>query len=439
MAQAQAPSSGSATALSPAAKKLRHIINSKLPVPHEDEAINDILKVTKACSKEELAALSLQPPNVPVLDLAKFHEHQPLTTRLEAIQAFISSFQYNHSTGYNYNVGKKRPLPAILTTAAGILVHPLPIKCIEAVFLGILLTQGWTQLQRIPLGFKSRGGDGQVYRHIVLAVCDASSGLYGAVGISRCRQLMDKPLKHPSLAALVGEYQQAYRHVHHELMKVRVGLPVEHDVTWTGPVCWRCCTVNTQRRSWQEAADMLNKHATAAVQLQEQFRVLTTSSSSPSSSNSVPQSPRNVAVVGPHVTRPHSAVRVRCSTPSQPQSDQHLPVLDSPRGRQRNSTWRSPAASQCSSLGSTAHKSPCRSNCSSPHLTKSPPVSKSACSMAAAADEASGFQGAHGRACQEGTRLLHFQGVNSSCDCESSGDANDSDSEVNMLQVLLRK
>jgi len=202
---------------------------------------------------------------------------------------------------------------------------------------------------------------------------------------------------------------------------------------------FRCCTVNTQRRSWQEAADMLNKHATAAVQLQEQFRVLTTSSSSPSSSNSVPQSPRNVAVVGPHVTRPHSAVRVRCSTPSQPQSDQHLPVLDSPRGRQRNSTWRSPAASQCSSLGSTAHKSPCRSNCSSPHLTKSPPVSKSACSMAAAADEASGFQGAHGRACQEGTRLLHFQGVNSSCDCESSGDANDSDSEVNMLQVLLRK
>lgn len=50
----------------------------------------------------------------------------------------------------------------------------------------------------------------QVYRHIVLAVCDASSGLYGAVGISRCRQLMDKPLKHPSLAALVGDYQQAY-------------------------------------------------------------------------------------------------------------------------------------------------------------------------------------------------------------------------------------
>lgn len=44
------------------------------------------LKVIKACSKEDLAALSLQPPGVPVLDLAKCHEHQTLATRLEAIQ-----------------------------------------------------------------------------------------------------------------------------------------------------------------------------------------------------------------------------------------------------------------------------------------------------------------------------------------------------------------
>jgi len=63
------------------------------------------------------------------------------------MQAFISSFQYNHSTGYNYNVGKKRPLPAILTTAAGILVHPLPIKCIGGweVWTWVQLYQASTQ------------------------------------------------------------------------------------------------------------------------------------------------------------------------------------------------------------------------------------------------------------------------------------------------------
>lgn len=29
------------------------------------------------------------------------------------------------------------------------------------------------------------------------------------------------------------------RHMGHELLKVRVGLPVEHDPSWMGPVCWR--------------------------------------------------------------------------------------------------------------------------------------------------------------------------------------------------------
>lgn len=42
----------------------------------------------------------------------------------------------------------------------------------EAVFLGMLLTQGWTQLQRLPLGFKSRGSDGKVSLcGCVAAVC----------------------------------------------------------------------------------------------------------------------------------------------------------------------------------------------------------------------------------------------------------------------------
>jgi hypothetical protein len=52
----------------------------------------------------------------------------------------------------------------------------------------------------------------QVYRHIVLAVHDPSSGLYGALGISRRGNLMYKPLVFSSLAALLADYQEAYRH-----------------------------------------------------------------------------------------------------------------------------------------------------------------------------------------------------------------------------------
>ena len=81
--------------------------------------------------------------------------------------------QYNHTSAYYYNVSKKRPLPAILATAASILREPLPIKCIEAVFLGMLLTQGWEdgQLQRIPVGFKSMAANGQVCAKHASAAC----------------------------------------------------------------------------------------------------------------------------------------------------------------------------------------------------------------------------------------------------------------------------
>jgi hypothetical protein len=67
---------------------------------------------------------------VPALCLARCAAHQPLSTRLEAVQSFISSFQYNACTGCNYNCAKQRPLHAILATAAGILTQSLPIKCI---------------------------------------------------------------------------------------------------------------------------------------------------------------------------------------------------------------------------------------------------------------------------------------------------------------------
>ena len=83
--------------------------------------------------------------------------------RLEAVQRVISGLQYNHTGAYYFNVSKQRPYARIMDTAREILRDGLPIKCIEAVFLGMYLTCGWEELERIPVGFKSRAG-GQVYR-----------------------------------------------------------------------------------------------------------------------------------------------------------------------------------------------------------------------------------------------------------------------------------
>ena len=58
---------------------------------------------------------------------------------------------------------KDRPFSRIMDTAREVLREALPIKCIEAVFLGALLTAGWEGVHRMPLRFKSMV-NGQTYK-----------------------------------------------------------------------------------------------------------------------------------------------------------------------------------------------------------------------------------------------------------------------------------
>lgn len=105
-------------------------------------------------SADELRSAGLLAP--PISSLPNAVYHLPPAARLAGIQDFISSFTYNYISGYHYNVRKQRPFSQIMKTAKQIIHEGLPIKCIEACFLGAFLTcrcQGWA---RYPLGFKSR-------------------------------------------------------------------------------------------------------------------------------------------------------------------------------------------------------------------------------------------------------------------------------------------
>ena len=75
-------------------------------------------------------------------------------------------------------------------TAKEMIKESLPIKCLEAVILGIYLTNGVPGLERYPLSFRSVFGS-NVHRHVVLVV--SWNGLYGALGMSRREDLMYKP------------------------------------------------------------------------------------------------------------------------------------------------------------------------------------------------------------------------------------------------------
>ncbi len=146
-----------------------------------------------------------------------------------------------------------RPFSRIMETARDCLKEALPIKCIEAVFLGTLLTAGWEGIQRLPLRFKSsvkssgkddddddgkkedgsakRGGEGatvkgggaEVHRHIVLVIHQPAMQLWGALGISRREELMFKDLTFTSLSELVADYKAGYEKWGHELLKARIG------------------------------------------------------------------------------------------------------------------------------------------------------------------------------------------------------------------------
>ena len=73
-------------------------------------------------------------------------------------------------------------------------------------------------------------------RHIVLAVRHPETGRWGAIGLSRRAELMDKPLIFSSLADLLAAYVASYRQWWHTVLRLRIGLPVPHDVMYDGQV-----------------------------------------------------------------------------------------------------------------------------------------------------------------------------------------------------------
>ena len=118
----------------------------------------------------------------------------------------------------------------------------LPIKCLEAVVFAVYHTCGFDihGLQRFSISFLSRC-DHKEYRHIVLAV--NYQGRFGAVGISRKKDLMDKELVYNSVYDLVREYRMQYQNIGHELVRIHLSDPFGNDIFSQEKVNWRTQTI----------------------------------------------------------------------------------------------------------------------------------------------------------------------------------------------------
>ena len=129
--------------------------------------------------------------------------------------------------------------------AKEIIQAAMPIQCVEATFLAIYLSSILTQVDRIPLSFKSRligTTSRSVFRHIVLVV--RYQNKFGALGISRRSSLMWKDVRFDSLYELIMEFRDSYRMVSHELLAIYLGLPIPHDLSIDAPVKWKAVRVS---------------------------------------------------------------------------------------------------------------------------------------------------------------------------------------------------
>lgn len=149
-----------------------------------------------------------------------------------------------------------------------IIYNPQPIKCVEAVFLALYLTAGISDAERISLGFKSEL-HGQIHQHIVLLVRHNSK--YGAFGISRQHNLMNKDFNFESISSIVDDYRKAYEQSQHKVLRIRVGLPVEHNVESFNFVCWRHLSLDPSSSLWEQCSEALETHVTQSKRLWERW------------------------------------------------------------------------------------------------------------------------------------------------------------------------
>jgi len=207
-------------------------------------------------------------PRPPYPTLPNMNAPAPMSAKVAAVQAYIEKLSYNF-TGVNYfDVRKHRPMSRILETGREVTRQALPIKCVEAVFTAAYLTQGLRDLERVPFSFRSQI-DGVTYKHIVLAVKYNSK--WGSVGLSRRRELYYKDMVYDSLAELFLEYKRSYERVFHTLRRVKVGLPLPHEVHAGEIICW--AYISQKCLDVPLASQALADHGRNCHRLSDQWRL----------------------------------------------------------------------------------------------------------------------------------------------------------------------
>ncbi|XP_035414385.1 tubulinyl-Tyr carboxypeptidase 2 isoform X2 [Cygnus atratus] len=202
------------------------------------------------------SAARLARPSVPPVPNYKLSMSIP--EWLQAIQTYMKMLQYNHTGTQFFEIRKSRPLSGLMETAREMTRESLPIKCLEAVILGIYLTNGQPSVERFPISFKTHFS-GNYFHHVVLGIY--CNGRYGSLGMSRRSDLMDKPLTYRTLSDLIFEFEDSYKKYLHSVKKVKIGLYVPHEPHSFQPIEWKQLVLNVSKMTRTEVRKELEKFA----------------------------------------------------------------------------------------------------------------------------------------------------------------------------------
>ena len=209
------------------------------------------------------------PPKLemPILDMSQ--NRTAVVENVKKVQAFIESFEYNYSGKPFIRMNKSKGALHVFNVSKQLIKEQLPIQCVEAIFIGTHLTAPITDMDRVPLSFKTKFFHGTVHRHIVLAI--RYDGKWGAIGISRRSSLMNKPIKYSSLAELVDEFKSSYEDCYHKLLTVYVGLPMPHNQYVDQPLKWRATKVRVFNNSPEDVTSKINRFASSMTKINSYF------------------------------------------------------------------------------------------------------------------------------------------------------------------------
>ncbi|RNA44325.1 vasohibin-2 isoform X1 [Brachionus plicatilis] len=216
--------------------------------------------------------------------------------KIEKIQNYIEKLQYNHTGLQFFEIRKDRPLMGLAELSKKMIEVSLPIKCLEAVILSIFLINEITLsnslagVEKFTIGFKTNS-KGNVHRHVVLGVFCHSTGLFGALGISRRSDLGFKKLKYLSLTDLINDYVNCYSDYLHKVKRIKIGMPIPNSNRSFESIPWNGCTINLKdNKEWSK---LVEKHSRAIRHFSSTFNSKTVSIPSLKSSGKAASFVRN--------------------------------------------------------------------------------------------------------------------------------------------------